>query len=136
MPTALRKTCLGFALAFSVNAQDWEPTRIVAITDYVPLAAQARISGDVLIRCTLASDGSVLSADFLSGKRLLAAQARENALQWRFRHSKAGKNRDNAITLTHRYRLDGDSKDRSEASFTVDLPDEVTIIAPVIYVQP
>jgi TonB family protein len=143
MLTTLNTSCLGLVLALGLTAavsglhtQDWVPTRIVAITEDVPLAARARISGDVLIRCLLATDGSVLRADVLSGKQLLAAQAKENAVQWKFRRNKPEKNRDNSITLTYRYRLEGDSQNRVKTSFTVDLPDAITIIASAIYLQP
>ena len=69
-------------IAFSVTllAQNWVPKKIVAISDYVLLGRQARIAGDVVIKCFLDSAGSVERADVVSGHKILREQARQNAL--------------------------------------------------------
>jgi hypothetical protein len=64
------------AAAVPVCAQDWTPKRIVAITYYVPLAQQARIYGDVEVRCSLGADGSVTRAEPISGHGLLKEQGK------------------------------------------------------------
>lgn len=124
-------------VASSLFAQDWVPTRIVAITRYFPLAAMARVSGDVVVKCVLDKDGSVMSAEVVSGPSLLKEQARTNALLWKFKRSPlADATNDNSVTLIYQYRLDGERPDNRLTSFSVDLPNTVHIIAPVAYVMP
>ena len=92
------RTFLCFVMGtISVFAQDWTPRRIVAIADYVPLARQARISGDIQVKCFLDADGSVLRAAVLSGHPLLREQARKNALLWKFQ--RMGPQAGNNVTL-------------------------------------
>jgi len=112
--------------ALSACAQDWTPTRIVAITDYVALARQAQISGDVEVKCLLDPSGSVVSAEPLSGHPLLKEQARQNALLWKFQ--KLGTQGNNSVTLTYRYRLEGSSRDRGHTAFVVNLPSTIEIV--------
>src|SRR5580698_2673248 len=122
--------------AISVFGQDWTPKRIVAIAEYVPLARAARISGDVQVKCILDADGSVLSAEVLSGHPLLREQARTNALLWKFQ--KTGPQASNTVTLTYRYRMEGELQDQARTGahtvFLVDLPNTIQIIAPVGYI--
>src|SRR5690242_3270368 len=94
------------ALALCGCGKDWTPKRIVAITDYVALARQARIAGDVEIKCTLAPDGSVTSAEVVSGHPLLGEQARQNAMLWKFQRS-SEQGTDNTVILKYQYRLEG-----------------------------
>jgi TonB family protein len=118
------------AAAVPLCAQDWTPKRIVAITDYVPLARQARISGDVEVRCFLGANGAVTRAEVITGHPLLKDQARQNALLWTFqRTGPPGEN--NTITLKYQYRLEGEFQDRAHTLFLVDLPNTIQIIAPV-----
>ena len=122
----------------SVFAQDWTPKRIVAIAEYVPLAWQAHISGDVQVKCFLDADGSVLRAEVLSGHQLLREQARKNALLWKFQRT--GPQTNKTITLNYQYRLEGERQDRARTGahtvFFVDLPNTIQIIAPVSWVNP
>jgi hypothetical protein len=127
----------------SVFAQDWTPRRIVAIADYVPLARQARISGDVQVKCFLSAEGSVLRAEVLSGHPLLREQARKNALLWKFQRTgpgSAGPQASNAVTLNYQYRLEGELQDQARTGahtvFFVDLPNTIQIVAPVSWVNP
>jgi Gram-negative bacterial TonB protein C-terminal len=133
------RTFLCFVICtLSLFAQDWTPRRIVAITDYVPLARQARISGDVQVKCFLDADGSVLHAEALSGHQLLREQARKNALLWKFQ--KTGPQTGRTVTLNYQYRLEGELQDQARAGahtvFFVDLPDTIHIVAPVAWVNP
>jgi TonB family protein len=118
------------SVALPVCAQDWTPKRIVAITDYLPLARQARIKGDVEVRCVLDADGTVTRAEVITGHALLKDQARQNALLWKFQRSgPPGEN--NTVILKYQYRLEGDLQDRARTVFLVDLPNTIQIIAPV-----
>ena len=122
-------------LAFlPVLAQDWTPKRVVAITDYVPLARAARVFGDVQIRCFLDTNGIVTRAEVISGHALLREQARQNATLWKFQRTGAGD--ENTVTLKYQYRLEGEPKDLNHTVFVVDLPNTIQIIAPVVYINP
>ena len=97
-------------LALSVWAQDWTPSRIVAITEYPPLPRSARIQGVVEVKCTLDSNGNVTAADVISGHKLLTGPARENALRWRFeRVSKEGQG--SSVILKYAFLLEGELQD-------------------------
>ena len=104
---------------------------IVAITDYPRLAWIAQASGDVVVRCLLNKDGSVAKAEVLSGHGLLKEKTEQNAILWRFRLNSSRKmKREEFVTMTYRYRLEGDRKDNPHASFSVDLPNTVHVVAP------
>jgi TonB family protein len=130
---SMRLICCVVACATALQAQDWTPRRIVAITDYVPLARQARIAGDVQIKCTLRADGSVNNAEVLSGHPLLKEDARQNALLWRFQRSSAQVT-SNTVILKYQYRLEGNPGSRTV--FMVDLPDVIQIISPLPVLNP
>jgi TonB family protein len=123
------------AAALPVCAQDWTPKRIVAITCYVPLAQQARIYGDVEVRCVLAADGTVTQAEVITGTALLKDQARQNALLWKFqRTGPPGEN--NTVILKYQYRLESEPQDRAHTVFLVDLPNTIQIIGSTGYPNP
>jgi len=131
-------TVVGIIAATSIlHAQPgWVPTRIVAITDYTPLGRQARISGDVVIRCFLSSAGSVVKAEVLSGHPILKEQARENALLWKFQRTASTQEGTDSVTLKYQYRLEGEPQHRGRTSFLVDLPNVIQIVAPVAELNP
>ncbi|MGI8744763.1 MAG: energy transducer TonB [Bryobacteraceae bacterium] len=120
--------------AVSVCARDWTPKRIVAITDYVPLARQARIFGDVEVKCFLDANGLVLRAEVVSGHPLLKEQARQNALLWKFLRIAAQSS--NTVNLKYLYRLGGEPQDRGHTVFVVDLPNTIQIVAPEALLNP
>lgn len=117
-------------------AQDWTPARIVAITDYAPLPRQARIAGEVQVRCLLNADGTVMRAEVVSGHPLLKEQARQNTLLWKFRRTSVKGGNDNVITLKYEYLPEGELKDQHRTAFVVDLPDRVEVIAPSTFFTP
>ena len=51
---------------------------------YPPLAALARVSGDVVIRAEIDASGRVIKAELISGHPLLAKAALDSARRWRF----------------------------------------------------
>jgi TonB family protein len=114
--------------ALPLCAQDWTPKRIVAITEYAPLAQQARIQGDVEIECFLGANGDVTRAEAIKGHPLFQEQARQNALLWKFqRTGPSGEN--NTVTLKYQYRLEGELKYKPRTSFLVDLPNTIQVVA-------
>jgi TonB family protein len=78
---------------FSISvlwSQEIIPVRIVGVTSYEPLARQARIQGDVEVRCVLDASGAVVTSEAISGHPLLKRQAEANAREWRFRRTDTG----------------------------------------------
>ncbi len=120
---------LGF-LTIVVCAQDWMPTHIEAITEYPRLAWIAQATGDVVVKCTLDKNGSVVKAEASSGPGLLKQQAPENAALWKFQRTRSTKaDKASTATLTYQYRIDGKLQERQTASFAVDLPSIIHITA-------
>jgi TonB family protein len=83
--------CLSmFEHAWAQAASSTEPAQSgVALTklfppEYPPLARQAHISGDVVIRLSIAPDGSVKSAELFNGHPMLAPAALESARKSEF----------------------------------------------------
>ena len=90
----LRWALLAFAVAASSapiavgqQSQTAGDSRLVRFVDvdYPPSLMTARVEGVVVIRATLAADGSVAEASAVSGKRPLIALCLENAKQWKFK---------------------------------------------------
>ncbi|HUI78453.1 MAG TPA: energy transducer TonB [Bryobacteraceae bacterium] len=119
------------ASSLTVLAQDWTPKRVVAITEYPPLAASGRIQGEVLITCFLAPDGSVTRAEVVSGHPMLRDQARQNALRWRF-EKPSGQAGNDQVNLIYIYSLEDEFHDNDwqHTRFFVDLPATIHIVAP------
>jgi hypothetical protein len=124
------------ATALSLQAQDWTPKRIVAITNYAPLASAARISGDIVIKCYLDGAGAVVKTEAVSGHPMLKEQARQNALLWKFQGTASSPNASDSITLTYQFRMEGETRDHKHTSLSVDLPNVIHIIAPEIPLNP
>jgi TonB family protein len=126
---------VGKAILFALTAlaawsQDWTPSKIVAITEYPRIPRLARVQGSVEVKCTLDSSGSVISAEAVSGHRLLQEPARQNALQWKFeRVSKEAVG--SSVTLKYEFLLDGKRPDDAKTTFVFELPNRIQIIAPV-----
>lgn len=118
-----------FLAVLSVCAQDWTPSKIIAINRYPPLARQAQIQGTVEIRCVLDSSGSVTAANVLSGHELLRKAAQENALQWKFKRF-SEKGSDQYFDLKYVFLLEGEHHDAFQATFIFEPPDVAKIVAP------
>jgi TonB family protein len=91
---------------------------------YPPLAATARISGDVLVRADLAADGTVISASAVSGHPMLAAAAVSNLRNWRFQP-----NPEKQVSVVYAFRLGETICPNGEikSDFDVEPPNRVTI---------
>jgi TonB family protein len=113
--------------ALGLYAEDWVPKRIVAITEYPPRAAKARIQGDVVIQCFLDSTGAVMRAEVVSGHTLFTGQARENASLWKFQRATSTQDGSDSVTLKYQYRLEPIPDGDGHTSFSVDLPNIIHI---------
>jgi TonB family protein len=121
-------------MALSVWAQDWTPSKIVAMTEYPLLPRQARIQGTVEVRCTLDSDGNVIAAVGISGHEALREPARENALRWKFERA-SQKTQGASVILRYAFLLQGEPQDGRKSTFVFELPNKVQVVAPVHWVS-
>lgn len=67
------------------------PLAAVAVAPGYPLLAlHTGTSGEVKVRVTVDADGTVISADVISGHQLLRQSCREAAMQWKFASLESG----------------------------------------------
>ena len=116
-------------MALSACAQDWTPSKIVAITEYPRIPRLARVQGTVEVKCTLDSRGNVTAAEMLSGNAMLETAVRENALQWKFQPVSKDV-RGNSVTLRYVFLLEGKPQDATNSTFVFETPNTVQIVAP------
>ena len=117
---------VGKAILFALTAlvawsQDWTPSKIVAITEYPRVPRLARVQGTVEVKCTLDANGTVTSAEALSGPQLLQEPARRNALQWKFQPA-SKEVRGNSATLMYVFLLEGKPQDAPSSTFVFEMP--------------
>ncbi len=79
---------------------DWEPTEVVGLV-YPRAARSARITGVVVVRLSLDSQGVVTAATILSGHPVLAKAAKENAGRWKFKDSQQSPTSGDPILVYH-----------------------------------
>ncbi len=76
---------LQIAVAQNLSSPEEPPTQVALVKlaplRYPPLSRQARIAGEVRVNVHVRPDGSVASAEILSGHPMLAPEAVENARQ-------------------------------------------------------
>jgi TonB family protein len=120
-----------FALtALSVCAQDWTPSKIVAMVEYPRVARVALVQGSVEVECTLDSSGNVTAAKMISGPAMLGKPACENALQWKFQPV-SKEVRGNSVTLRYVFLLEGKPQEATNSTFVFEMPNRIQIVAPI-----
>ena len=101
---------------------------------YPPLARQTRLSGTIMIRLTIAADGTVLSTESSPGDGdtrgfpILRGDAEKLVKRWTFGCVGCPSNSPFEHTIKFKYRLDNEDV-LPDNWITMDLPDEVTITA-------
>jgi TonB family protein len=121
--------------SLTLNAQTRLSVASFVAPEYPPLAAVARITGDVTLDIALNENGTVASSRVVSGHPLLQAAAHENSLTWRFEASDGKKSGNEAFTLTYRFRLSDTVRcERQPTRVTIDSYNLVSILGspPVI----
>jgi TonB family protein len=115
-------------IAGTVLSEEWRVTRIVALSEYPALARHAGISGRVLLQCSIEQQNEVPNCTILSGDKVLAQAAKDNAEKWRFRVTGA---RSHSIPLVYTFVLTaaGSSHQRPIASFVFQHPSSVRIVS-------
>lgn len=86
---------------------------------YPPVARQARIEGDVVLKAVIGKDGRVLTVDLESGHPLLAGAAMDAVRQWKYTPLRLNGDLIQVITsIRMRFRLD-ETKPEADGSTTV-----------------
>jgi TonB family protein len=106
--------------------------------EYPQLAGTARINGDVVLRVTLKTDGSVASSKVISGHPLLRAAAQENSMTWWFEAADRKELANEEFTLTYRFRLSDTVRcDRQPTRVTIESYNLVSVLgSPPIICDP
>jgi TonB family protein len=110
-------------LALTAIAAAQEPAkRIITVEKYVPpqypmIAKYARISDDVVLALTVASNGEVVGAKVQSGHRMLQNAALESVKQWRFHCFPCWAGFEHAVTYRFLADLERDQPDKIEYAF-------------------
>jgi len=84
------------------------------------------VSGVVVVRVKVDSDGTVVSAAAISGPKLLIDDTLSNARKWHFQPKKS---RD--VVIVYDFKLEGICKGTCSSSFTFSPPNVATITAGV-----
>ena len=127
LPILLSCTTLSFADSRSVCPKHIE------IPVYSPIARAAHVSGEVVVRVTMDANGRVTRAEALSGPDVLRPTSLDNIRRWTFA---APPHADFTQTLTYVYKFDEEMASESATIVTFDLPDRVTLVTPVVSIQP
>jgi TonB family protein len=107
---------------------NWVPRRMTFDQRYPPLAAQARITGDIIVRCTLSRAGEVVKAEAISGHPLLKEPATKIASTWAFQNASKSATLPPPpyADLIFTFELhDPPSCDRHETSFAFEYPNRI-----------
>jgi TonB family protein len=114
--TSAALLCTAFAQSREAAKSAQEPPVIVDFPPaaYPPIALAARVSGQVELKVAIRLDGSVASAEALSGPAMLLKDAIESAKQMRF---------DCAACSAHENQFRIDFKYELSTAYTCDPPD-------------
>jgi TonB family protein len=118
---------LALLIAPPAAIADWEPSEMVGLT-YPRLALMAQITGLVVVKVSVGSDGSVIATEAVSGHPLLAEAARKNAEQWKFMPSDRAHGPVHDPYLVYRFVMKGAcAGDDCRASFVIEYPNFVLV---------
>jgi TonB family protein len=110
-------------LTVSPQTQPRFPVHVESLI-YPPLARQARISGDAVLKAQIGSDGRVPSPIGISGHPLLLQAAKDNLKKWKFQ---SGEYQETEIT--YHFKLTEPSSGYTQTECAFDLPDSVTVLS-------
>jgi Gram-negative bacterial TonB protein C-terminal len=129
-----------FALLFTIGAKPQNPARVcvrhVSVPAHYPvLARQARLQGLVVAKLRIAADGSVAAAvvgaedSVLTAHPLLQSETQQLVRTWTFECQSCAPDVPFEHVIKFNYRLDGEDAQYDDTRVTLELPDEVTIVA-------
>lgn len=126
LPALAALICIGASP--SVAQERWWPDRMVGLSQYPPLARQARIEGVVELLCLLDENGSVLKVTSISGHPLLLATASENAIKWHFRRVLRRGAVDRETTLVYQFQIAGEPvRSPPKTEFVFEGPNKILL---------
>lgn len=128
---AFRSWLIVAVFLLSAPARGGEETSVkhLVALDYPPIAAQAQIQGEVVLKCTVNDDGQVKNAEVVSGHPVLAKDARENAAKWAFSPAAGSRGESRVFTLIYRFQLEGVCfAPNCTSSFSFDYPNQATVV--------
>lgn len=145
----MRYTLLFLAMLLpTTDAAPQTPTRVcirhlVPPTRYPMMARLARLQGTVVVRLTIAPDGSVSEATtetkdpLLIAHPILQSEIKQVVQTWTFECLSCTPGSKFKHTISFSYRLEGAASDHSDMKVSLDLPDKVTVVArpPVVDVE-
>jgi TonB family protein len=97
--------------------------------EYPPLAATARIYGDVALDVTLNADGTVASSKIVSGHPIFQAAARDSSKTWKFAAADGKTLAGEHFTLTYEFRFEGEAPcGRGPTRVTIESYNRVKVV--------
>jgi TonB family protein len=132
-----------FLLPFLVGFPQGEKQAIVYVKHLEPplhypaLGRQAQIQGTVMVKLTIAADGTVLAAEALTRDQdsqsnahpLLREETEKFVKKWTFGCAYCSPNVPYEKTMRFVYRLEGEGVSYDDTRVVMELPDQVTITA-------
>ncbi len=117
-----------------------EPQQQVTVLKYVVpvypvLARTAQITGDVVFRFNVQSDGAVADVNVVSGSKFLVQTSVEAIKKWKFQCLSCGYGKPFQHQFTFSFRVDGKLSYRDH-SIKYELPDKLTISIGAPLVEP
>ncbi len=96
---------------------------------YPALGRQAQIQGTVIVKLTIAADGTVLAAESANAHPLLRDETEKLVKKWTFGCAYCTPNVSYENATRFIYRLEGEGISYDNTSVVMELPDQVTITA-------
>lgn len=127
-------------LLYTVDVKPQSPASVCvrhlsAPTRYPILARQARLQGTVVAKLRIAADGSVVEAvveaedPLLTAHPILQSDTQQLVRKWTFECQSCAPGVPFEHVIKFNYRLEGEDAQYDYTRVTLELPDEVTIIA-------
>ena len=117
-------------LTVSPQTQPRFPIHVESLI-YPSLARYARIQGNAVLIAHIGSDGSVSIPIRKSGHPILLQVAEDNLKKWKFQTGESQE-----MEITYHFKISEQLSDSAPNECAFDLPDSVTVFAPIPTPQP
>lgn len=118
--------------AYGAESEAIYPVRVESVP-YPILALQSRTQGEVVINCRISRDGSVLTAEIISGPHIFSQAVLDNARRWKFRSVQG---QGGSVSLVYSFTIEGTTVGIPRSSFVYEHPNRVTVISEAPYLTP
>jgi TonB family protein len=123
MKAWLRTLLLLLFFAVAHGSADAQTLVHAEFPKYPPLARSARIEGQVRVKLTIGTDGKVVSANAISGPKMLHKSVEESASKWIYAASSA----EGATEIKFNFQLGGEPVASACATISFDPPARVQV---------